>query len=42
MGSETMWADLKQLVEYGFSKKKQTQLAHIAPVSTTQNTTRVN
>jgi D-alanyl-D-alanine carboxypeptidase (penicillin-binding protein 5/6) len=42
MGSETMWADLKQLVEYGFSKKKQTQLAQIAPVSTTQNTTRVN
>lgn len=42
MGSETMWADLKQLVEYGFSKKKQTQLAQIAPVSTIQNTTRVN
>jgi len=42
MGSETMWADLKQLVEYGFSKKKQTQLANIAPISATQNTTQVN
>ena len=27
MGSETMWADLKKLVDYGFSKKKQEQLA---------------
>ncbi len=29
MGSETMWADLKKLVEYGFMKKKQEQLAQV-------------
>ena len=29
MGSETMWADLKKLVDYGFSKKRQEQLAQL-------------
>jgi D-alanyl-D-alanine carboxypeptidase (penicillin-binding protein 5/6) len=29
MGSETMWADLKKLVEYGFMKKKHEQLAQV-------------
>jgi len=27
MGSETMWSDVKKLVDYGFKKKKQLQLA---------------
>ena len=34
MGSETMWADLKKLVDYGFSKKKQEQIAQLEPNST--------
>jgi len=29
MGSETMWADLAKLVEYGFRKKKEEQVARI-------------
>ena len=35
MGSETMWADLKKLVDYGFSKKKQDQLAQLGPTAKT-------
>ncbi len=42
MGSETMWADLKKLVEYGFSKKKQKQLAQIAHKNTQRNATGIN
>lgn len=42
MGSETMWADLKQLVDYGFSKKKQEQIAHLEPNSTEDNKQTVN
>lgn len=30
MGSETMWRDIKQLVEYGFEKKEQIRLAQVA------------
>ena len=29
MGSESMWADLNKLVDYGFRKKKQEQLAQL-------------
>ncbi len=42
MGSETMWADLKNLVEYGFSRKKQEQVAQIGPENIPQNTTHIN
>jgi D-alanyl-D-alanine carboxypeptidase (penicillin-binding protein 5/6) len=31
MGSESMWADLEKLVNYGFRKKKQEQLAQATP-----------
>ncbi|WP_339136980.1 MAG: serine hydrolase [Candidatus Electrothrix sp. GW3-4] len=30
MGSETMWRDIKRLVEYGFQKKEQIRLAQLA------------
>ncbi len=30
MGSETMWTDIKRLVEYGFKKKEQIQIAQLA------------
>ncbi|MCI5224620.1 MAG: hypothetical protein D3924_18620, partial [Candidatus Electrothrix sp. AR4] len=30
MGSETMWRDIKRLVEYGFQKKEQVRLAQVA------------
>jgi D-alanyl-D-alanine carboxypeptidase (penicillin-binding protein 5/6) len=30
MGSETMWTDIKRLVEYGFKKKEQIRLAQLA------------
>lgn len=42
MGSETMWADLKKLVDYGFSKKKQEQIAQSGPNTTEKNTQRIN
>lgn len=42
MGSETMWADLKKLVDYGFSKKKQEQLAQPRKNSDSKNTASVN
>jgi len=42
MGSETMWADLKKLVDYGFSKKKQEQIAQLGPNSTTENIQKIN
>lgn len=42
MGSETMWADLKKLVEYGFSKKKQEQLAQNNPDAAGNNIVHVN
>ena len=32
MGSETMWADVKNLVEYGFKKQKEKQLAKLKSV----------
>jgi D-alanyl-D-alanine carboxypeptidase (penicillin-binding protein 5/6) len=30
MGSDTMWTDIKYLVEYGFKKNKQLKLARLA------------
>ena len=42
MGSETMWADLKQLVDYGFSKKKLEQIAQLEPHSTEKNMRNIN
>lgn len=42
MGSETMWADLKKLVDYGFSKKKQEQIAQLGPNSTAENIQKIN
>ncbi|MBV5316545.1 MAG: D-alanyl-D-alanine carboxypeptidase [Desulfobulbaceae bacterium] len=42
MGSETMWADLKKLVDYGFSKKKMEQLAQPSSNRASQSTARVN
>ena len=30
MGSETMWTDIKRLVEYGFKKKEQIRVAQLA------------
>ncbi len=30
MGSETMWSDIKRLVEYGFQRKEQIRLAQLA------------
>ena len=41
MGSESMWADLEKLVNYGFSKKKEEQLARIGSDSVTGRATRV-
>jgi len=35
MGSETMWTDIKRLVEYGFKKKAQIKLAKLAKTETT-------
>jgi D-alanyl-D-alanine carboxypeptidase (penicillin-binding protein 5/6) len=34
MGSETMWQDIKRLVEYGFKKKEQIRLAQLAKTKT--------
>jgi D-alanyl-D-alanine carboxypeptidase (penicillin-binding protein 5/6) len=34
MGSETMWTDIKRLVEYGFKKKEQVRIAQIAKTET--------
>jgi len=42
MGSESMWADLEKLVNYGFRKKKEEQLARIGSDSVTGSATRVN
>jgi len=41
MGSETMWADLAKLVDYGFRKKKEEQLARLGPDGTGR-ATRIN
>jgi|GEM_PF-330862 len=41
MGSESMWADLEKLVNYGFRKKKEEQLARIGSDSVTGGATRV-
>ncbi len=35
MGSETMWTDIKRLVEYGFKKKAQIKMAKLAKAETT-------
>ena len=42
MGSETMWADLKKLVDYGFSKKKQEQIAQLEPNIIEKNIQKIN
>ncbi len=42
MGSETMWADLKKLVDYGFSKKKQEQIAQLEPNTIEKNIQKIN
>ena len=34
MGSETMWTDIKRLVEYGFKKKEQVRVAQLARMDT--------
>ena len=34
MGSETMWSDIKRLVDYGFKKKTEIKLAKLAKVET--------
>jgi D-alanyl-D-alanine carboxypeptidase (penicillin-binding protein 5/6) len=34
MGSETMWRDIKRLVEYGFQKKKQIRIAQLTKAET--------
>ncbi|MDU9049490.1 MAG: serine hydrolase [Candidatus Electrothrix sp. Rat3] len=34
MGSETMWGDIKRLVEYGFKKKEQIRVAQLAEAKT--------
>ena len=34
MGSETMWSDIKRLVDYGFKKKTEIKLANLAKVET--------
>ncbi len=34
MGSETMWTDIKRLVEYGFKKKEQIRVAQLAETKT--------
>ncbi|MCI5122500.1 MAG: D-alanyl-D-alanine carboxypeptidase, partial [Candidatus Electrothrix sp. AUS4] len=34
MGSETMWTDIKRLVEYGFKKKEQVRVAQLAKTGT--------
>jgi serine-type D-Ala-D-Ala carboxypeptidase (penicillin-binding protein 5/6) len=36
MGSETMWADVKRLVEYGFQRKEEVRLARIAQRNPTE------
>lgn len=42
MGSESMWADLEKLVDYGFRKKKETQLAARMGFNDDARATRVN
>lgn len=42
MGSETMWADLKKLVDYGFSRKHQEQLAQRRADGSSARTALVN
>lgn len=43
MGSESMWADLEKLVNYGFRKKKADQVAHLHSADRTADATvRVN
>ena len=42
MGSETMWADLKKLVDYGFLKKKQEQIAQLEPNIIEKNIQKIN
>lgn len=34
MGSETMWTDIKRLVEYGFKKKEQVRVAQLSETKT--------
>ncbi|NOQ46250.1 MAG: D-alanyl-D-alanine carboxypeptidase [Desulfobulbaceae bacterium] len=41
MGSETMWTDVKRLVDYGFKRKKQIQLA-MAETGKQENIARIN
>jgi hypothetical protein len=42
MGSESMWADLEKLVNYGFQKKKEGQLARVGSDNAAGKTTQVN
>jgi len=42
MGSESMWADLKKLVDYGFSRKNQEQLAQGRAEGSSANTALVH
>ncbi len=42
MGSETMWNDLRTLVEYGFQKKRQIRLARLEKGAKRQEVARVN
>ena len=42
MGSESMWADLEKLVEYGFQKKKAEQLARLPSRTAATPSNRIN
>ncbi len=42
MGSETMWDDLRTLVEYGFRRKRQIRLARLEKKSNRQEVARLN
>ncbi len=42
MGSESMWADLEKLVDYGFRKKKAEQLARLQPSTAAASSSRIN
>ena len=42
MGSESMWADLEKLVNYGFKKQKEEQVALAAPHIPESNPLRIN
>lgn len=42
MGSDTMWSDIKRLVEYGFKKNRQLKMARLAKAESGQGKTAVH